>query len=163
MLEEKCLPGKYKQKSTMMNEVETMKHTASLVLALSVFAHGNYSKLPGYVCSVPTSHLDNTSAHMCKSEIPSGHLLAPIEAGSAALNFTWSHVMQVYDMDTYLAYLLSEHYRKMNFKFCCLFSSAHLLSHNKSVLPIHNFVAEHHIQCTLYVRMQNQLPSQGGN
>lgn len=61
MLEEKCLLGKYK--STVMNEAETMKHIGSLVLARTVFAHRNYSKLPGYVCSVPGSHLDKTPAH----------------------------------------------------------------------------------------------------
>jgi len=65
MLEEKCLLAKYKYKSTVMNEAETMKHTGFLVLALAVFAHRNYSKLPGYVCSVPSSHLGKTPAHTC--------------------------------------------------------------------------------------------------
>lgn len=42
MLEEKCLPGKYKYKSTVMNEAETMKTMGSIVPELAVFAHKNY-------------------------------------------------------------------------------------------------------------------------
>lgn len=65
MLEEKCLLGKCEYKSTVMNEAETMKHTGSLVLAPAVFAHRNYVKLPDYVCTMPSSHLDKTPAHTC--------------------------------------------------------------------------------------------------
>lgn len=44
MLEEKCLLGKYKYKykSTVMNEAETMKSTGSVVPEPAVFAHKNY-------------------------------------------------------------------------------------------------------------------------
>lgn len=42
MLEEKCLQGTYKYKSTVMNEAETMKSTGSLVPELAGFAHKNY-------------------------------------------------------------------------------------------------------------------------
>lgn len=42
MLEEKCLLRKYKYKSTVMNEAETMKSTGAVVPELAIFAHKNY-------------------------------------------------------------------------------------------------------------------------
>lgn len=120
MLEEKCLLGKYKYKATVINEAETMKLTGSLVLAPTAFAHRNYSKLPGYVCSVPSSHLDKTPAHTCAN-----HSLTFAYTHQNWLSHSqvqkWSGVMQVYDMDMHPGIFV---FRATNYKFCCLLCSA---------------------------------------
>lgn len=125
MLKEKCLLGKYEHKSTVMNEAETVKHTGPLVLAPAVFAHRNYSKLPGYVCPVPSSHLDKTPAHTCANHSSTvgvcshtSKLVQPLWSSRGPM---WCRCM-IWTCTP--AYLSSERYRATNYKFCCLFRSA---------------------------------------
>lgn len=75
MLEEKCLLGKYKYKSTVMNGAETMKDLWSQ----------NQQSLPATIiksCQVVPAQcsaqaLTKTSSHICKSWFNHGHHLAP--------------------------------------------------------------------------------------
>lgn len=125
MFKEKWLLGKYKHNSTVMNGAEAMKHTGPLVLAPAIFAHRNYSKLPGYVCSVPSSHFDKTPAHTCANHswavgicLHTSKLAQPLWSSRGPMWWRW----MIWTCT--LAYLSSEPYRATSFKFCCLFCSA---------------------------------------